>query len=417
MQTSHAWRKLLIRFSLVFICLGLWRNELTLFTFPLLTVAWLLDGGLHKLQQTIKEPLVQAILILCALLLLGLLWSDAPEDGRMKWLKYFILLIYIPFLSLLNKDRLPWVIGALLAGYLCVLAMGVYHWLIMGGQGVPLMRMSYLSFSAMLGIGAILAVYLYSISHSTTLKIFSWIIALALLFVQFHQHGRAPLFATLITILFLIFLLHKLEVKKLAGSLIAILLIVSVFAYSSSAFQDRLAQVKTDITLLQQSNYSSSLGYRLAMWDVGLDGIAKRPLFGHGTGRPESYFAETIVTYKNGIYKDLPAFQRTSHYHNDWIEIGMHIGVMGMLALVFLLWRWYQVFKINHIPILGIVLISYIFLAGLMNTFMIQSRIPILLLAITAVTTCWQKENLKIAEQTMRGVKWSRMIHRKQTKP
>lgn len=391
MHISITRRELFIRFALVLICLGFWRSEFNFISFPLLGLAWFIDGGLRRLHQAIQEPLIQAMLLLCALLLLGLLWGDLPEDGRMKWLKYFMLLIFIPFYGLLNKERLPWVIGGLLTSYCSVLALGIYQWIVMGAQGIPLLGMSYLSFSAMLGTGIIVAVCVADLSPSGKLKILLWIVAFVLLLIQFHQNSRVLLFATLSTLLLLAFSRYKLEMRKLTSIFIAMFMIVAVFAYSSPAFQDRWAQVSSDIELLQQGNYSSSFGYRLAMWDVGLHGIAKHPLSGLGTGAPESYFENTILTYKNGIYKDLPAFQETSHYHNDWIEIGMHIGIPGMLALMFLFWGWYQAFKRNQLGMLGVGLLSYIFLAGLTDTFMIFSRTPVLLLMITAIAMHWQK--------------------------
>ncbi|MDP3279534.1 MAG: O-antigen ligase family protein [Nitrosomonas sp.] len=387
-------QELLIRFVLVLVCLGFWRSEVNFVSFPLLGIAWLLDGGLYRLNQTIKEPFVQAILLLCTLLLLGLLWSELPGNGRMKWLKYFILLIFIPFYSLLNRERLPWAIGGLAAGYLGVLFVGVYQWFAMGAQGIPLVGMSYLSFSAMLGVGAIMAVGFVE-SRSKKLGILLWIVAIALIFIQFHQNGRILLLATLIAVVLMAFLRYKIEIRKFIGILISFLIVATIFAYSSPVFQDRLSQVKSDIELLQRGNYNSSLGYRLAMWDVGLHAIAERPLSGYGTGTPERYFDNTILTYKNGLYKDLPEFQKTFHYHNDWIEIGMHIGVPGMLALLFLYWGWYQAFKRSRIAILGAGLVSYIILAGLTDAFIIFSRTPVLLLLITGIVMCWYRHGPK----------------------
>lgn len=388
-------QELLIRFVLVLVCLGFWRSEVNFVSFPLLGIAWLLDGGLYRLNQTIKEPFVQAILLLCTLLLLGLLWSELPGNGRMKWLKYFILLIFIPFYSLLNRERLPWAIGGLAAGYLGVLFVGVYQWFAMGAQGIPLVGMSYLSFSAMLGVGAIMAVGFVEMSRSKKLGILLWIVAIALIFIQFHQNGRILLLATLIAVVLMAFLRYKIEIIKFIGILISFLIVATIFAYSSPVFQDRLSQVKSDIELLQRGNYNSSLGYRLAMWDVGLHAIAERPLSGYGTGTPERYFDNTILTYKNGLYKDLPEFQKTFHYHNDWIEIGMHIGVPGMLALLFLYWGWYQAFKRSRIAILGAGLVSYIILAGLTDAFIIFSRTPVLLLLITGIVMCWYRHGPK----------------------
>lgn len=391
MRTSITWRELFIRFALVFICLGFWYTKLSLLYFPLLGIAWLIDGGLYRLKQDIKEPLIQAIFLLCTLLLIGLLWSELPEDGRMKWTKYFMLLIFIPFYSLLDKERLPWAIGGLLMGYLGVLALGIYQWLVMGVQGIPLLGMTYLSFSAMLGTGVVVAAGFACLSPSIKQGIPLCIVALALLFVQFYQGGRIFLVATLITVLLLAFLRYKMELRKFMGILLSVLSIAVIFAYNSPVFQDRWAQAKNDIELLQQGNYSSSLGYRLAMWDVGLHGIAERPLLGYGTGTPESYFENTILTYKNGIYKNLPEFEETAHYHNDWIELAMHIGIPGILALLFLLWSWYQIFNRNQLGILGIGLVSYIFLAGLTDTFIIFSRTQVLLLMITAAAISWQR--------------------------
>lgn len=392
MQTSITRQELFIRFALVLVCAGFWRGEVNLLSIPLLVIAWLMDGGLSRLNQALKVPLVQAILLLCALLLIGLSWGEWLDSGRMKWVKYLTLLILVPLYSLLNKERIPWVIGGLVTGYVIVLGLGIYQWLVIGEQGIPLLKMSYLSFSAMLGAGAIVSAGFACVSRSVMLGIVLWIVALALIFVQFHQYGRVLLLATLIAIVFQAYLRYKIDIRKFAIIFITLLTAAGIFAYSSPAFQERLLLVKSDIELLQQGNYSSSLGYRLAMWDVGLHAIAERPLTGYGTGMPERYFDTAIVTYKNGLYKDLPAFQQTAHYHNDWIEIGMHVGVPGMLILLFLYWGWYRAFEKNGLGILGAGLVSYIVLAGLTDAFLIFSRMPVLLLAITALAMVWQQQ-------------------------
>ncbi|MBL8500214.1 MAG: O-antigen ligase family protein [Nitrosomonas sp.] len=392
MQTSITRQEIFIRFALVLVCAGFWRGEVNLLAFPLLIIASLMDGGLYRLHQVFKLPLVQAIVLLCTLLLAGLLWSELPDHGRMKWVKYFTLLILIPFYLLLNKERLPWATGGLVTGYLLVLGLGVYQWQVTGEQGIALLNMSYLSFSAMLGAGAIVAVGLACVSRSVPLAIVLWIAAIALIYVQFHQYGRVLLLAALMAIVLQTYLRYKLDMRKFFGIFAVVSIAAGVFAYSSPAFQERLLLVKSDIELLQQGNYSSSLGYRLAMWDVGLHGIAERPWTGYGTGAPERYFDTTIQTYKNGLYKDLPAFQKTSHYHNDWIEIGMHVGVAGLLAVLFLYWAWYQTFRRIGLGLLGAGLVSYIFLAGLTDAFLIFSRMPVLLLAITAIAMRWHQQ-------------------------
>lgn len=392
MRTFPSWQELFIRFALFFVCIAFWRGDLNIYSFSLLVIAWLMDGGLRRLHQALKLPLVQAIVLLCALLLIGLSWGELPDNGRMKWLKYFILLILIPLYSLLNKARMPWAIGGLVSGYLIVLGLGVYQWLVTGEQGVALLNMSYLSFSAMLGAGAIATAGLACASRSAVMGGVLWIAALVLIFIQFHQSGRALLLATLIAIVLQVYLRFKIDIRKFVGIFIALMIVAGIFAYSSPVFQERLLLIKSDIASLQQGHYNSSLGYRLAMWDVGLHAIAERPLTGYGTGMPGRYFDAEIQTYKGGLYKDLPAFQKTSHYHNDWIEIGMHVGISGMLALLFLYWAWYQAFKRSGLGILGAGLVTYIVLAGLTDAFLIFSRMPVLLLTITALAMSSHKQ-------------------------
>jgi len=398
MQSHSPQREWLIRCALVLVCAGFWYSQLNLFSFPLLTVTWLIDGGWRRFHEAIRLPLVQAIFLLCALLFIGLSWSETVPDGRMKWLKYFVLLIFVPFYLLLNKQRLPWALGGLAAGYAGVLALGVYQWLaVVGGQGVPLLGMSYLSFSAMLGAGAIVAASFACMSQSFKLQLCLGIVALLLMLVQFHQNARALLLATLISVTLLIFLRYKLAMKRMFGIVLFLAVAVTIFARSSPVFEDRLMLLKNDIALLQQDNYHSSLGYRLAMWDVGVHAILSRPLTGYGTGMAEHYFEQAIVTYKDGLYRDLPEFQTTSHFHNDWIEIGVHLGLPGMLVLIFLFWGWYQLFKTHQLIFLGAGLLSYLFLAGLTDTFLIFSRTPILLLIITAIAIGWRQRRNIIA--------------------
>ena len=393
LRNAYAWQNSLAKFVLLFFGIALWSKWLSLSAGILLTLVWILDSGLRRFGEITKEPFVLAILILCGVLALGILWGDYPETGRLKWRRYFGFLIFIPYLSLLNKDRLPWATAGLLTGYFGALLIGVYQWAVVGVQGIPPLRISYLGFSLMLGIGVILSLYLAGASNHKKIKSALWLFAFMLLFMQLNQGGRGPLLATLCSSILLIFLRYKTEKKALLSIMASLVVMVAVFAYGNDSLQERLVKIQTDIELSRHGKYDTSVGYRLAIWDVGLHGIAQRPLFGHGTGIPESYFEKTVMTYKGGLYKDLPEYVETSHYHNDWIEIGMHVGVLGLLAYAFLLWSWYRTLRAYRFPIPGAALVCFIFLSGLTDTFALYSKIPTLLLVITAVAVSWQKEN------------------------
>lgn len=392
-QAVYEWRNMLPKFVLFFFGIALWHKGMSLFAASPLIFVWIVDGGLRRLGQTIKEPLILAILVLCVALALGILWSDDLGAGYRVWRRYAILLVFIPYLSLLNKQRLPWAISGVLIGYSGVLLMGVYQWIIVGEEGISLLKMSRTSFSLMLGIGVIVALYLSGTSNSKKVKSLLWFLASFLLFVQFEQGARGALLATLFAVLFLIFMLYRTKIKTLLVVMASTLIVIGVFAYSSGSLENRLVETQSDIELSQQEKYASSSGYRLAMWDVGLHGIAQHPWFGHGTGMPSRYFDETVATYKDGLYKDLPGWLKTYHYHNEWIEIGMQIGALGLLAYTFFLWSWFQTLRAYRLTALGMALVCFVFLFGLVEVMVFFRQSLYLLLVITAIAIVWQKEN------------------------
>lgn len=391
-----SWRELLVRFALVFFCFALWPKGFMYWGVALLVVAWLVDGGLFRFRGLLKEPLVLGILVFCGVWVVGLLWSDLAVAFQDRWKKYFLLLAFLPLYSLLNKERLSWVVGGLASGYSVMVVLGGYNWLIQDMQGIPLFGMSYLSYSASLGIGVILSVlggWVVLARGRRFLAILLWLMALLLLFLQFNQSSRGFLLATLLALLLMVALRYRSERKTLAGGLVSIMIIVTLFAANSDIFHERVQQVSADLQSFQQGSYQTSVGYRLVMWDVGLHGIAERPVLGHGTGMARQYFDDTILTYKQGIYRNLPEFQETVHFHNELIEIGIHLGLLGILAFAFLLWSWFKTFRQHQMTLLGSAIVCFIFLSGLTDAFLPYSRIPLFLLAVTAIAICWQRYN------------------------
>jgi O-antigen ligase len=251
----------------------------------------------------------------------------------------------------------------------------------------------------MLATGIMLSLFFAGSSNSRAARILWWLAALWLLFMQFHQNARIILLATIISSGFLIFLLHKKNIKTLIGIMVASVLAIVIFGYQSDTFRERFMQARSDIELSRQHKYNTSLGYRLAIWDVGLHGISERPLSGHGTGMAAGYFDKTIPAYKDGIYGSLLQFhEETYHYHNDWIEIGMQIGVAGLAAYAFLMWSWFRVLRLHRLAIPGAAFICFIFLLGLTDVLVIFRQNLYLLLALTAVGIIWKKS---------RGIRYS----------
>lgn len=390
------WRELLVQFALIFFCFALWPRGWVYWGIGLLAFAWLVDGGLSRLLDLLKEPLIQGVLVFCGTWIIGLLWSDLSVSLSGKWEKYFILLAIIPFFSLLNRRRLPWTIGALVGGYSIAVVSGGYQYLMQGIQGNPWLGMSYLNYSAALGIGIVLAVYGGWIALSGTnrlLSILLWLAALLMLFFQFHENARGMLFSTIMVLLLMFCLRYRVRGRILASCLAAVIVVTMLFAVSSDVFHKRLEAADADLRLFQQGNYRTSVGYRLAIWDIGLHGLMEAPVLGHGTGMAKHYLADSFESYKEGIYKDLPGFHEAKHFHNELIEIGVHLGLLGISAFAFLLWCWFKAFKQYQMTLLGSAIVFFVFMSGFTDTFLLYSKIPPFLLTLTAVIICWQRYN------------------------
>lgn len=404
LQGVYVWCNMLAKFALLFFSIAMWYKGPSYFGYSLLILVWILDGGPYRFRQMVQEPFVLAILVFCAVLALGTLWGDGNEFRYFRWHKYLVFLIFIPFLALLNKERLPWAISGLLIGYFSLVLTGAYRRIIMGEHGgifIPdLIRMNYLHFSPTLGIGVIVSLYLAGTSNNIKVKLALWSLAASLLFFQFDLSGRGPLLATFLISLLVIFMLYKAEPKKLLGLATLCISMALIFAYNSDKLQGRVAQIKSDTTFLQlddseislEKKYGTGVGYRLAIWDIGLHAISQRPMLGYGSGMALSAFKKTVETYKDGYYKELN-FLKVFHYHNDLIEIGVYAGMVGLLAYTFFLWSWFKTLRAYRLTILGVALPSFLLLIGLTDTTLIYNSVPTLFLVITAVAIGWQREH------------------------
>jgi O-antigen ligase len=297
-------------------------------------------------------------------------------------------MIFIPYLFLLNRDRLPWAISGLIIGYTGVLLLGIYHQYFLGGSGIPALRMAYLHLSLALGVGVILAGYLVATGCNKRVQLALFLLASILLCLQFNLNGRGPLYATLLTLVFMIILLYRRQTKKMISIMVLTASLIGIFAYHSSIFQERITQAQTDIELSERGENQTSVGQRRAFLEVGLYAITQRPWFGYGTGMAKKAFDENAETYEGGRYKDVASFHNL-HYHNDLIEMGVYLGVLGIAAYILLLWGWFKTLRVRQMTILGATLVFFVFMAGLTDVFFFYGQIPSLLLVITSIAIIW----------------------------
>ena len=128
------------------------------------------------------------------------------------------------------------------------------------------------------------------------------------------------------------------SLKAAAGALLSILLLVAVAWQYSPTTQQRFVQLANDLHAVEaESNYFTSVGVRLRMYQVATQGMLAHPVIGTGLGswltiwRKESLPIDAQLP--SGVTK-LPS--EINNPHNDYLLGGMETGVPGMLILALL---------------------------------------------------------------------------------
>lgn len=75
-----------------------------------------------------------------------------------------------------------------------------------------------------------------------------------------------------------------------------------------------------------QGNYSTSLGFRVALWDIGLKAFRETPWFGHGVGATQSLI-------RRGFRDQFGMDAGFNHFHNGFLTALVQAGILGAVTL------------------------------------------------------------------------------------
>ncbi|UUP15807.1 O-antigen ligase family protein [Nitratireductor thuwali] len=115
------------------------------------------------------------------------------------------------------------------------------------------------------------------------------------------------------------------EIWRLArGQLLAMAAVLALIGVLSSGIVlERAENVAADWEQLQEgSDYQSSLGLRLALWQIGLQSFAERPLLGSGMHNTEEIIRE-------GLREGFGIDRGFTHFHNGLLTLLVESGLIG----------------------------------------------------------------------------------------
>lgn len=127
---------------------------------------------------------------------------------------------------------------------------------------------------------------------------------------------------------------YLLKEKKLSANKIIVFLVISILLTAFTPIGDLLKQrsdsaVSEVVRFYNENQYISSLGTRLAMWEIAIDVWQRSPVLGTGPG---DFDNEIMALQEQGQYQGMPIHHSL---HNIYLQALVGSGITGLIAMLF----------------------------------------------------------------------------------
>jgi len=154
-----------------------------------------------------------------------------------------------------------------------------------------------------------------------------------------------------------------------------IIILLMSFSQLSENLENRLSVLSTDMRLMENNNYNTSLGLRTLWLRVGIENLSKKPILGYGVGSfnktSEKYFIDhNINPYDKYI---------TNNPHNEFISISTQLGLLGLSFFILFL---FYLFKESTGNILNVGIFLTVIISTLFNSAFYDNMLGLFLIII-----------------------------------
>ncbi len=293
-----------------------------------------------------KEKPVFFFLLFLIFSTISILWTNPLYiDNAIDILrKYMYLWAFLAYAAIIEKKYAKYAIKTFIVGLAIssLISYGVFFEFI-SLHGVlpqnPSPIMHHIVYSIFLAIGA--AFLLHRILNNNLNKgrrFFDLFLFILLSGNLFLINGRTGQIAFIAAVGVVVYLYYRFSLKSLI--LLGFLLFSILFSayHLSDNFNYRVkATIKNTIDAVENDNYFESVGQRIGTWIISEEMIKKKPLLGYGIGSEmPAFYKYTKTDRKYRFYTELGF----PHMHNQYLQILLQTGVMGLgifvLFLVFL---------------------------------------------------------------------------------
>jgi O-antigen ligase len=275
-------------------------------------------------------PFAIALAVLGVLVLVGLLWSAAPDYGREKTLKFFtvtLLSALSPFVLLTSREDVRRFLYAIVAGGLLVSVLTlVLPPTVAEGIATQYDTQGRFSFGGQifparfLCTAALILLFLPGLVQ--TRSRWRWagpVAALGVAYVALGFGARGPIGAFVVTLAAVALLSSLRSTRALVGVLCAVAVAAAVLPFVTvpDSASQRIREAASDpVTTLRGDT-------RWVLYQQALDLMAEHPVVGAGTGSYGSFV---------GIIS--PPRQRLLYPHNIFLELWAELGILAVVAFL-----------------------------------------------------------------------------------
>jgi len=306
----------------------------------ILILLWIVKGDYKKTMSLVANSKVLiAILAFYALHIVGLLWTEDIAWGLHIIKKEWILLLLPIMMSFSRKEHIRYYITAFLLAMTLSEVLSYLVWLevipplLHATVYDPTPFMHHTSYNPFLAFAVYLVGYLLLFDKGLNgkQKVLLMIFITTMSINMFITGGRAGQVGYLVVVSVLFFQYFNKHFLLTLLLVVAVLGSVLFVAYTQSQiFRERVELIRSDIKQFDE-NKNTSVGLRLNFALNSLEIIKQNPWLGVGTGDFKN-------TYKEVNTKNTPNALVAHHPHNMYLLETVQFGIVGLLALLFILY-------------------------------------------------------------------------------
>ncbi len=288
-------------------------------------------------RRAVATPAGALPVLLVALAVFGMLWSEVPWTVAFSGFAPFAKLLIIPLL-LVQYRRSEGAMKVFMGYFfscsvLLAVSMALAMWPVLGwervkGYAVPVK--DYIAQSGEFMLCAFAAVYIAIDrfkSGSRTTAIILLLFATAFLFNIFYiTSSRTAL--VVIPVLLVLLGWRQAGWRGAAASLVITVVLGWIVWWSSRHLQERMTSVTNEVEAYQVNRDATSVGFRLDFWKKSLTFIAEAPVIGHGTGSTKHIFEKAAA----GATGDWAI--ASANPHNQFLAVAIQLGLLGGTLLL-----------------------------------------------------------------------------------